>query len=210
MHNHIRAQRDTGQLCTAEAQPSGKSAAGGGAWRTGGRREEPFHGLPFTGRGCSDTLGAPISGGHGLLDPPVVQQRRALAETPRRRGNLGIPPGPQRRHWPMTERHPESLRHPADFASRRQETRQESLTCGAVIGSDRATVPRDDHIHTSIQPQSALIPAPGRQMAVPRTVMASGPGKNLNKANSPDLFIELQKKKKKKPRAFRYRSSTTH
>ena len=45
---------------------------------------------------------------------------------------------------------------------------------------------------------------------MPRTVMASGPGKNLNKANSPDLFIELQKKKKKKPRAFRYRSSTTH
>lgn len=35
MHNHIRAQRDTGQLCTAEAQPSGKSAAGGGSWRTG-------------------------------------------------------------------------------------------------------------------------------------------------------------------------------
>ena len=121
------------------------------------------------------------------MDPPVVQQRRALAETPRRRGNLGIPPGPQRRHRPMTGRHPESLRHPADFASRRQEPRQETLTCGAVIGPDRATVPRDDQIHTSTQPQSALIPAPGRQMAVPRTVMASGPGKNLNKANSPDL-----------------------
>ena len=136
----------------------------------------------------------------GSWTPPVVQQRRALAETPRRRGNLGIPPGPQRRHRPMTGRHPESLRHPADFASRRQETRQESLTCGAVIGSDRATVPRDDHIHTSIQPQSALIPAPGRQMAVPRTVMASGPGKNLNKANSPDF--RLEKLQKKKPRAF--------
>lgn len=33
---------------------------------------------------------------------------------------------------------------------------------------------------------------------MPRTVMAHGHGKNLNKANSPDLFKELQKKKKKK------------
>lgn len=135
---------------------------------------------------------------------PRLQQRRALAESPRRRGNLGIPPDPKRRHWPMTERHPESLRHQTDFASRRQELCQESLTCGAVIGPDRAAVPRNDHIHPSTQPQLALFPAPGRQMDIPRTVMAHGPGKNLNETNSPRTCPKNFRRKKKKPRsAFR-------
>ena len=164
MHNHIRAQCGTGQLCTAEAQPSGKSAAGGGSWRTrGGGGRNPSTAFHSPWRGCSDALGAPVSVHDGLLDPPIAAAP-SLGESPRRRGNLGIPPDPQTRHRPMTGRQPESLRHPADFVSRRQEICQEYLTCCAVVGRDRAAVPRNEHIDTSVQPQSALIPASGRQM----------------------------------------------
>ena len=151
--------------------------------RTGGRREEPFHGLPSTTAGMLRRSWRTSQRPQWALGP----QRRGLAESPRRRGNLGIPPDPHPRYRPMEGRHPKSLRHPTDSASRRQDKRQGNLTCCAVIGQDRAAVPRNEHIHTSAQPQSALIPASGGKWRRAEDRHGSWPGKNLNKANSPGL-----------------------